>query len=235
MKGSRERAVGESLSTSPKNSKKAELLLRKLLYEHPELAERFGWSSERARWAELAYLLSSKLVSEDNHFMRQAIGTASALGMLEVTDLASDPPDEEHGANLMLLFSEHNLSEAETKAVVGTLREAAKHIQELLGGHLHKFLRHHAELMLHELTSQFKLKHVDEWHAQQAFVMWLQNTCNLPLSLQDAGTKAFCAAHRITEKELVEAADAIQLNLAVVDDLVALEHTRELIQEASNG
>jgi hypothetical protein len=235
MKG-RRKSPTVKVSSAPGNGRrKAELLLRKLLYEHPELAEQFGWSSERARWAELAYLLTSKLVAEHHPMMRHAIGTASALGVLEVTDLAADPPDEKHGANLTLLLREYDLSETEARAVVVTLREAAMHIHKLLGGHLHKFLRHHAEVMLHELTSHFKLKHLDEWQAQQAFVMWLQNTCNLPLSLQDATTKAFCAAHEITEKELVEAADAIQLNLAVVDDLVALELPIEQGRENSHG
>lgn len=214
--------------------RKAQLLLRKLLLENPELTERHGWASERARWAEFCYLLTSRLVAEHHPTLRHAIGAASALELLEVGDLAAAAPDAEHQAHLLLVFTEYGLSAAESAAAITTLREAASQIQQSLEGHLHRFLRHHAEVMLHELTTLFKLSHLSEGHAQQAFILWLQNTCNLPLSLLDSNTKAFCLGHEIAEQDLVDAADAIQLNLGLVDDLVEL-HLLQSQPEAANG
>ncbi len=227
--------VKKSTSAPGAGQRKAELMLRKLLYENPEFTEQYGWASERARWAELAYLLASRIVAEHHPGLRPAIAAATALGLLEVGDLAADPPSKEHGEHLTLVLREYGLSATESKTVVATLREAATQIHKLLGGHLHKFLRHYAELMLRELTSRFRLKHLDAWQSQQAFVMWLQNTCNLPLSLDDANVAAFCTEFRITEKELVDAADAIELNLAVVDDLVALHVANSSGKELPNG
>jgi hypothetical protein len=223
-----------SASAPNAGQKKAELLLRKLLYENPAISDLNGWASERARWAELAYLLTSRLVAEDHPTMRQAIGTASALGLLEIGDLAVEPPAKERDEQIGLILEEHGLSEAESAAVIITLHEIAKQIHESLGGYLHRFLRVHAEQMLHELTTHFRMTHVNECQAQQAFVMWLQNTCNLPISLEDAKTLEFCAIHEISDQELFDAADAIQLNFALVDDLVAL-HKPHSTQEAIDG
>ena len=56
--------------------------------------------------------------------------------------------------------------------------------------------------------------------AEHALVYWLQNVLGLPLSLKDDAVVEFAAEHSLAPERLIEAADSIGLNLAVLDDLI---------------
>ncbi len=85
--------------------------------------------------------------------------------------------------------------------------------------------------MLQQLLESVPFSRLSRDQAEQAFALWLQNTCNLPISLLDAEVLAFCHFYRLTPKDLIAAADDLRLNLALIGVLIHL-HMRQKAEVA---
>jgi hypothetical protein len=74
-----------------------------------------------------------------------------------------------------------------------------------------------------ELVDAFSGDSVSETELNLAVTHWLQNAAALPLSMNDEATQEFCRRRQIDLTDLEQAADAIGLNVAVVDDVIRLD------------
>lgn len=203
----------------------ASFLLRKLLVSYPEFTENHTWAHEDDRWAELIYALLSRVVPEKDCGTRLAVRKLRTLGLLE-TSTMSNPHRAEQ---FLMILEEEGFSSEEANQAWSIVKEASAAVQNSFAGNMHFFLRDHAEIMLRQLSENIKFSNLDDAKAEQAFALWLQNSCNLPLSLFDEYVLEFCDRFNIPLAALVSAADNLKLNLAVVDDLIRVHF------EASGG
>ena len=78
--------------------------------------------------------------------------------------------------------------------------------------------------MVDQLQQMVMSTGVGEKESRKTAVLWLQNVANIPILLpEDDHIRDFCKKHKITKEELVDSADRLDLNVAVLDDLLALE------------
>jgi hypothetical protein len=83
--------------------------------------------------------------------------------------------------------------------------------------------------MLRDLDRIFEFSALTEAEVRYAFTYWLQNVLNMPLSLIDENVRMFCAQHDLEPEQLFAAADELDVNLALVDDVVQLHLTRQAL------
>jgi hypothetical protein len=211
--------VAHSDDGNPEQVAYATFLLRKLLVSHPDFTEDHTWAYEHDRWAELIYALFSRFVSEERAQVRTAVWKLSDLGLLEgpITDETERAQRERQ---FLVVLEEAGFTSDEALQAWTVFQEASNAIQEKFGGKIHLFLRDHAELMLRQLCENIPFSAFDAAQAEQGFALWLQNSCNLPLSVFDHHVIEFSERYDISLPALVTAADNLNLNLALVDDLI---------------
>jgi hypothetical protein len=67
---------------------------------------------------------------------------------------------------------------------------------------------------------------VEEPQLQYAVSHWLQNAVSLPVSLEHPAVIAFRSEFGLDAKGLEDVVDALDINLAVVDDVLSIEAVR---------
>lgn len=210
------------------NNSEAQYLLRKLLtLETADLALRQPWLWEADRWKELVFAFLTRIVSKDEDQVRELTGKMNDLGLLDIATLArmsedaktfdSNNPDARH---ILEFFQENGLDPEKAQQALTTICEAAVGLQKYFDGKVQRYLRGYGEMMLREIARTFQFSALRETEVAFAFTYWLQNVLNMPLSLLDANVLAFCEQHHLTPEQLVAAADNLDLNLAVLDDLI---------------
>ena len=74
--------------------------------------------------------------------------------------------------------------------------------------------------MIDELSENFSFTKIDKSDVEHAFTYWIQNVLNMPLNLETRSTDTFCERFKMTTKELVREADRLDVNLALLDDMI---------------
>ena len=74
--------------------------------------------------------------------------------------------------------------------------------------------------MLYELDENFTFSKMKKDDLKYAFTFWLQNVTNMPISLLDQNTKEYCTRLGLRAEEFMEVADKLDINLAVIDDMI---------------
>ena len=87
-------------------------------------------------------------------------------------------------------------------------------------GKIQLYLRWYAELILNDLKRVFEFTALSETEARYALTLFLQNTTAMPISLRDRSIDAFCGKYKLTPEQLFSAADDLDINLALVDDVI---------------
>jgi hypothetical protein len=217
------------------NSTEAEYLLRKALTtEGADLVLDHPWVWEVDRWKELVFALITHVVSLPEHEVRDLVNDLEDLGLLDVSTLAGlqekgDTPESRspYEQRILQLLTEKGVGEADARRGLTTISEVAVGLDKYYSGKVQRYLRHYGELMLRELQQVFRFSALGEIEVTRAFTYWLQNVLNMPVSLADDSVKAFCEEHQLTPDEIFEAADGLNLNLALVDDLVQRQIERQ--------
>ncbi len=197
----------------------ATFLLRKLLVSHPDFTEDHTWAYEHDRWAELIYALLSRLVPEERVDVRTAVRKLSDLNLLEGPTMDETERAQRERESL-LVMEEEGFTPEEALQAQTVVQEVSSAIQEKFCGKVQFFLRDHAEMMLRQLCENIQFSAFDAAQAEQGFALWLQNSCNLPLSVFDHHVIEFGERYDISLPALVTAADNLNLNLALMDDLI---------------
>lgn len=213
-----------------KGHDEAKYLLRKLLTQHgEELAGTHPWVWEFDRWKELVFALLAQVAQAPEEELRKVVEDLAELDLLEISALAGlagdqgEPEaDSESARRILELLAERGFDPATAQRAFKTIAQAAEGLHEHFGGKVQRYLRSYGSRMLEELDDVFQLDALQEDEAMQGFSYWLQNVMNMPLSLRDETLQRFCKEHGLTPDQLIEAADELDFNLGLVDDLIQI-------------
>jgi hypothetical protein len=207
-----------------KKSYNAEELLYELYQAGFPFLNEYPWEFEGDRWAELVICSLVVEVGIDATTARDSVETLMRLGMTAVGGLASATPDQE--AFLKRIFIQHGFQEDEAGKASKVVISLAAAVARSWNGYLQRFLRQHGERMASELSTVLKTAGFGDHAAEKTAVLWLQNVANIPILLpRDQYIKDFCSEHQLSQQKLLDTADRLGLNVAVLDDLLALEAT----------
>jgi hypothetical protein len=212
----------------------AESYVEELMLRYPVPAERYRWAAEEARWGELVYAILARTGAPGVPSERAATARDLLFEMdkLAVRDLAAMDPSEttsatSHANAVATVLLGVGYSESEARQAVAALAETAEHIERQYDGKPQRYLREYGQRMLDELPDRFAFDEFAEDDVRYAFTLWFQNVLNMPVTLRSPEMTTFCERYDVTVEELVAAADVQDINLALLDDLVA-EHVAEL-------
>lgn len=210
--------------------------LLRLLRDGGALIRTQPWASEADRWGELVFAVLCEVSDRPQTALRGLTADLVALGLVGADALAADRQGAEGRLNRQHLLAEltrAGLDEAAANQAAGGLHELAQGLTRHFDGRLQRYLRHYGELMLAELGQWFAFRNLTEAQAANAITYWLQNAVLMPLSNIDAPVRSLCEEIGASPADLVAAADELDINLSLLDDL-ALIHRQsrdpELVQ-----
>lgn len=214
----------------------ARYLLRKILQkEEDKLATSHLWVWEVERWKELVLALLKHVGPVPEDTMRDAIDSMTNLDLLDISSLASL---QRAGTNIDVTqpLARHILEHLEdsgfdyekAKQGLSSICEAALGLEEHYNGKVQHYLRHYGEMMLRETSQFFQFSALDNAAVENVFIYWLQGVLNMPLSLFDEHVRKFCEQHNLEPTQLIAAADDLNMNLALMDDLVKCHLTHQV-------
>jgi hypothetical protein len=174
----------------------------------------YRWEDESSRWTELVYCIFAELTKHSYRDARRLANGIADLNLLAVEDLAGIPimddgmvnPDNSRIRTITDILKSNGVSEDEINRSLSAICKVAQAIQENYDGKVQKFLRKYGRDIVNEFDS-----HVS---------FWIQNTLAMPLAFSNVYTARFCENEDVTYWELAEAADNIEINAAVLDDLL---------------
>lgn len=182
------------------------------------------------RWEELVFCLLNQCHENDPENTRTAIGVLKNLGLLEIDRMTSmNKHDSEAAIVTGYTLKQYAFSEKESNRAVMLLSQIARFIKHGYNGRMQLYLRRHGEAMRDELTLAFRGESLSDSQLRFAVTQWLQNALFLPISLEHPAVVEFCKQNEVTLKELVKAADELNLNLALLDDMLELEQKSKII------
>lgn len=196
-----------------------EFELRKLIVRYAELFEYHRWPSEHARWVELGFALLSTVSQLPEPQVREAVETLDALDLLEIDPLAS-ADDALAVQRITSVLEEAGFSTENARRGALGLRDAARSLTRKHGGKVQRYLRQYGRQMLNDLDEEFSFETLDADEVDRAFRYWLQNALNMPIELPHPAVATFAFEHGVSRADLVEAADSLGLNLALLDDII---------------
>lgn len=202
------------------------------------------WVRESDRWKELVFALLTRtapLLVETN--IRQLVERLHEMQVLNVPDLvslcekSSQPDFGDARARLIVdLLMEIQFTKEQAEKGLITICQAALGLNKHFNGKVQLFLRRYGEHMMRDCKRVFSFTSLKQSDINYAFTYWLQNVLSLPLPLVDENWKAVQAKHGINPADLISAADDLDLNIAVLDDLLKSYFTRPPTNsQESNG
>jgi hypothetical protein len=177
------------------------------------------WAHEGQRWQEFAHCLLEATLPLSSVKVRELTARLAFLGLLAPHAWKKDEREATE-ARLRAALESHGVSERKAAKAVAALGEAADILNKKFDGKVQKVLRAVGDDAMALLTHRFALKSLSDEEQRLAFTIWLQSVCNLPISGQESAIAEFCRAHKVTRDALADAADAMDLNLAALDDLI---------------
>ncbi len=150
----------------------------------------------------------------------------SRLELLAVRTLADVPSlttgslnDHPAGRHLVEVLVAQGWTQMAAIRAANRLSELARHVRDTWGGHLQAYLRRHGEQMIEELVTTVPIEGLSDARRRLVFGYWLQNVLAMPVAVRTGELDAFCARAGVTFEAMVGAADAIDLNVGLLDDL----------------
>jgi hypothetical protein len=209
------------------NISEIEFQLNKLILRYSGLFVYHQWPSEHKRWVELIFALLTRISKKPEDRIRDIIEELDALNLLSVEELAEISEkdsginlNDPHAKRIVAYLSESGFTEEESKNSILVMHEAAKSLKENHNGKIQEYLRVYGQRMIDELSQNFSFSKMNEEDEKYAFTYWLQNILNMPINLKTESVEKFCKKLQITYKELLKAADNLNINLALLDDMI---------------
>jgi len=223
------------------NISEIEFQLRKLILKYSGLFVYHQWPSEHKRWVELIFALVTRISKKPEDEIRDTIEELDALNLLGVEALAETSEadgginlEDPHARRIVEYLSESGFTEEESKSGILVMHEAAKSLKEHHDGKIQKYLRIYGQRMIDELSQNFSFSKMNEEDVKYAFTYWLQNILNMPVNLKTETTEKFCKRFEITYEELLKEANNLDMNLALLDDMID-QHIRDLEEGEGGG
>lgn len=204
-----------------------EFQLKKLFHKYSDLFVSQQWPSEHERWVELVFALVTRISNKAEDEIRDAIEDLDDLELLDVEGLSQVPTvsggidlDDAHARRIFEYLCESEFTSEESKSSILAVHEAAKSLMDHHDGKIQKYLRKYGQEMINELPQNFSFSKMNKFDIKYAFTYWLQNVLNMPISLEDEVVEQFCRKLAGNAKDLVQAVDKLDINLALVDDII---------------
>jgi len=201
---------------------KARFLIRILLAQ-PD-AQRIlalhRWPNETDRWHELVHALLNPILPLSDLHVRAIVDRLAILELLDSSAWASASEHSTIRQRLVAVLTAEGLERTVAERAAAVLAEAARSLARGYGGKAQRCLRAVGEQALAMLGEAFDLPSLGKTASREALTVWLQNVANMPISLADESVIDYCNEQEVSLDELVQAADEIELNIAVLDDLV---------------
>ncbi len=198
--------------------------LAAMLEEYQPSFDQHQWPLETMRWNELVFCVLETFSSER---AAKAVARAmSELDLIEVAKLAELADGVATGkpvrrARLILgLLEEAGFSEQAADRALRALCEAARAVESRYRGKVQRLLRHEVDPLVQNMVKTLGFHSMSEEQARQTVIRWLQNVLNLPIYLERQSTRAFCRQMVTSPAELVAAADQMDINVAILDELI---------------
>ena len=186
------------------------------------------WPNEVDRWHELVACLFVASISLPDREVRRVVDLLGRLGLLDVADWAEAAKDgegsERQGVQkrAWAVLTEENVDVEQGRRALAALEECARVLKSRHKGKLQVCLRALSESLLTSMMKEFEFTGWSQEATREALTLWLQNVANAPLPLDDEHVRRFCKTHNIARGDLVQAADDLDVNVALLDDLVQL-------------
>jgi hypothetical protein len=191
---------------------------------------RFQWPRETERWHELVFCvvlrIGHPIVEAD--VARRVVNIMVDLNLLDIDTLASSiakggKPDKKNpDVDLMHnIMKRAGIGDQKASNIIETTCRIASVLKKQYGGKIQKYLRTYGEKMLDETGSQFNLENLRMADVRYIFSLWLQNVLNMPILLSEPALDDICTAFHANLDDLVNVADELDLNLALLDDMAA--------------
>ncbi len=203
------------------------LLLLEAYYQ-PELSE-MPWASEDDRWAELLFCLLYEASGQaDAAIARSAVATLRYLGLATLESLSGKDasgngngaePTGEGAATVTEILRRHGFEDPE--GAMRLLAHTASSVDKAWG-QVQVFLYNHGQAMIDELAETIVSDDAPEDTVRASAALWLQNTLNLPVMVERPAITSLRRRFDVSVDELMDAADKVGLNVAILDDLVSL-------------
>lgn len=211
------------------NLSEMEFQLRKLITRYNDIFEYHQWPSENRRWVELIFALITRISDIPEDEIRDIIEELDDLELLnlealsEISDVKGkinlNNPNARHIFEYLL---ESGFTKEESKSSIQVMHEVAKSLMKNYDGKIQKYLRKYGQQMIDELPRNFSFSKMSDEDVNYAFTYWLQNVLNMPIRLPTKSFDAFCRKLNVGSDELIEEADRLDINLALVDDMIQL-------------
>lgn len=218
-------------------------ILYDLIEEYQPSFEKYQWPRESMRWKELVFCILETLSSRE--IAEKAVNALSELDLVNIEKLSP-----KHGSARKTSLLKHELIQdilqeagfesGTAKQALNALVEIAEIVQTKYGGKVQRLLRKEGEQMIRNITSFFTFHTLEEQLTRRIIIKWLQDVLNLPIYRETEGSKAFLVETNTTVAELVDAADDLDINIAIVDDLLSYWYdmervTKDLVDERARS
>ena len=129
------------------------------------------------------------------------------------------------------MFIQSGVAAEQAMLCTSTLASVATCVSSSWGGHVQKLLRKYAQPLADELAAHLVAAGIAEPQAAKTSVIWLQNVANLPILLPtDPHITDVCSKFGVSVDQLIQESDDAGLNVAVLDDLLAIETLSRLLK-----
>ena len=219
----------------------ADLMLDEKLLElykayEPLLGENL-WPWESQRWTELVFCILNAStrpeVSPDS--IREAARVLEKSHLIDIAVLGSlDPVKEKkdsshpHVVAVQAILKNFGFAEDEIQTAVATMCQLAAGFKKNYEGKVQKCLRRYGMNMLKEMERDFPVQASNAETARTAITQWFQNVLNLPLPAPDEISDKACKMLQTDYKALIQAADDIDVNVALLDNILRAYWQREI-------
>jgi hypothetical protein len=208
----------------------AKYFIQKLIVtEGDDLEKNHPWIWEHDRWKELVFAVLTQVLPFNHSEIRQLTEQMSSMSLLDIESLSLIPigkSDEllnnKHAAQMMDFFIDVGFEEEEGERSIIAICEVANGLSKYYNGKVQQYFRSYGEILLNDIKNKFSFTVMNEKETRQAFIYWLQNVLNLPLSLNNMDLQNFAEQSGVSVEELIKAADNMDLNLAYLDDMVQM-------------
>lgn len=208
----------------PRNDALKDRLQAAYLQHRMELPE-YAWESESARWVELVFCIVDALTDQEPAKVRRAVDVLDEMGLWAPARLAAldgGDPDATDGVVIEGVLRQYGLNPDEAHRAVATVVRAAAALDRDYGGRIQVFLRRYGEVIADALLAVLGADTSEE-RLRFAVAHWLQNALGMPVTLAHPAVVSFCRRSGATLDDLVAAADSLDLTVALIDDLLALD------------
>lgn len=213
-----------------KNTEPLEDILSDILLNYGVDLPTSLWASEKDRWLELLICVINQVVPAPNITeVREIVDIWEKLHFTSPASLSAIQTSSKEYAVMIITLQQYGFDDQEATVAANSAIGLAKAVQHHYHGKIQTIIRKHAEALQKDLVDAFAAIDLDSTQINYAVIHWLQNTANAPLTLSHQAVKNFYKEKGIDEAALVAAADQLDINLSVIDDVL---EKRENLQSA---